>query len=65
MWQDRRIEAGDDWYNSIHEAMKDCDLGLLLVSPEYLASRFIQDEEVWTDIATVIEQRAKARILMS
>ena len=31
VWQDRRIEAGDDWYNSVHEAMKDC--GLLLVQP--------------------------------
>jgi hypothetical protein len=116
-WQDRRIEAGDEWYQSIHDAMNDCDLALLLVSPDYLASRFIQEEEqpkllqrrqemrlrviplivrpctwtsepvlkdlqalpedgkavitflqatgerdqVWADIATVIEERAKAK----
>jgi len=116
-WQDRRIEAGDEWYQSIQDAMNDCDLALLLVSPDYLASRFIQEEEqpkllqrrqemqlrvipiivrpcnwqsepvlkdlqalpkdgkavikfpkasgardqVWTDIATVIEKRAKAK----
>jgi small GTP-binding protein len=44
-WQDRRIEAGDEWNNSIQDAMNDCDLALLLVSPDYLASRFIQEEE--------------------
>jgi len=44
-WQDRRIEAGDEWYKSIQDAMDDCDLALLLVSPDYLASRFIQAEE--------------------
>ena len=116
-WQDRRIEAGDEWNKSIQDAMNDCDLALLLVSPTYLASGFIQEEEqpkllqrrremqlrvipiivrpckwqsepllkdlqalpkdgkavitfsdatgdrdqVWTDIATVIEQRAKAK----
>ncbi len=116
-WQDRRIEAGDKWNQSIHEAMNDCDLALLLVSADYLASRFIQEAEqpkllqrrqemqlrvipiivrpcpwqsepvlkalqalpedgkavitfstddgerdqVWTDIATVIEKRAKAK----
>jgi hypothetical protein len=116
-WQDRRIEAGDEWYQSIQDAMDECDLALLLVSSDYLASRFIQEEEqprllqrrqemqlrvvpivvrpcmwesepvlkdlqalpkdgkpiitfsqatgdrdqVWTDIAAVIEQRAKAR----
>ena len=45
-WQDRRIEAGDEWYQGIQEAMNDCDLALLLVSSAFLASRFIQDGEV-------------------
>ncbi len=44
-WHDRRIEAGDEWYKSIQDAMDECDLALLLVSPDYLASRFIQAEE--------------------
>jgi hypothetical protein len=44
-WHDRRIDAGDEWYTSIQDAMDDCDLTLLLVSPDYLASRFIQEEE--------------------
>lgn len=116
-WQDRRIQAGGEWNKLIQNAMNDCDLALLLVSADYLASRFIQEEEqpkllqrgqemqlrviplivrpcpwqsepvlkdlkalpsdgkaiitfskltgardqVWTDIATVIEKRAKAK----
>jgi small GTP-binding protein len=118
-WQDRSIEAGDEWYKSIQDAMNGCDLALLLVSADYLASRFIQEEEqpkllqrrqemqlrvipiimrpcpwqsepvlkdlqvlpkdgkavitfskdngerdqVWADIATVIEKRAKAKTM--
>jgi small GTP-binding protein len=44
-WQDRRIEPGEEWYSSIQEAIDTCDLALLLVSPDYLASGFIQNEE--------------------
>ncbi|HEV7474435.1 MAG TPA: toll/interleukin-1 receptor domain-containing protein [Pyrinomonadaceae bacterium] len=44
-WQDRLIKAGDEWNKSIQEAMDDCDLALLLVSADYLSSRFIQEEE--------------------
>ena len=44
-WQDRRIEAGDEWNQSIQTAMDECDLALLLVSPDYLASCFVQEQE--------------------
>lgn len=44
-WQDRRIEPGDEWNKSIQNAMDECDLALLLVSADYIASRFIQKEE--------------------
>ena len=44
-WQDRRISPGDEWNKSIQAAMDECDLALLLVSPDYIASRFIQEEE--------------------
>lgn len=45
-WQDRRIEPGDEWYQAIQTAMNECDLAVLLVSKNFLASRFINDEEV-------------------
>jgi small GTP-binding protein len=44
-WQDCRIEPGDEWNKAIQNAMNECDLALLLVSPDYIASRFIQEEE--------------------
>jgi len=44
-WQDGRIDPGDEWYKSIQNAMNECDLALLLVSPTYIASGFIQEEE--------------------
>jgi hypothetical protein len=45
-WQDRCIEEGDEWYQEIQDTMKDCDLAILLVSANFIASRFIQDEEL-------------------
>ena len=116
-WEDRQIQPGEEWNQAIQDAINRCDLALLLVSPDYLASRFIQEEEqpkllrrreeleqqvipiivrpcpwkgepvikdlqalpqegeavisfaketgardrVWTEIAAVIEQRAKAK----
>lgn len=45
-WQDRRVEAGDEWRASIEAAMNDCELAILLISPGFLASRFIQDTEL-------------------
>jgi TIR domain len=44
-WQDRRIEPGDEWNKSIRDAMNECDLAVLLVSPDYIASDFIQQVE--------------------
>jgi len=45
-WQDRRIEEGDEWYQEIQDAMNECDLAILLVSANFIASSFIQDEEL-------------------
>lgn len=45
-WQDRRIEAGDEWYQEIQKSMNECDLAILLVSQSFIASRFINDEEL-------------------
>lgn len=45
-WQDRRIEEGDEWRASIEDAINECGLALLLLSSDFLASRFIQDNEL-------------------
>jgi hypothetical protein len=46
IWQDREIVPGDEWYDSIQNAMNECDLALLLVSGDFLASPFIRDKEL-------------------
>jgi hypothetical protein len=45
-WQDRRIEPGEEWFKAIKQAINECDLALLLVSADFIASRFINDEEL-------------------
>ena len=46
VWQDRKIEGGDNWYKAIQSAMKTCKMAILLVSQSFLNSEFIQREEV-------------------
>ncbi len=46
IWQDRCIEEGDEWFQAIKNAMNTCHLALLLISRHFLASRFIQNEEL-------------------
>ena len=45
-WQDRQILPGDDWYDSIQAAMTEADMALLLISADFIESRFINEEEV-------------------
>ncbi len=45
-WEDQRIEEGDEWRASIETAMNECELALVLVSSDFLASRFIRDNEL-------------------
>jgi CheY-like chemotaxis protein len=45
-WQDRRIEPGTAWFRSIQEAVKECQVALLLVSSDFLASEFITSNEL-------------------
>ncbi len=45
-WQDRDIIVGKDWHAQIQAAIKDCDFGLLLVSPQFLASEYITRDEL-------------------
>ena len=46
LWMDSAIIAGDEWKSQIVDAIERCDLGLLLVSPAFLGSRFIGDAEL-------------------
>lgn len=54
-WDDRRIEAGEEWKDEIKKAMDRAAVALLLISADFLNSRFILGEEV----PRLLERREK------
>ncbi len=46
VWTDKRIDAGDDWRHEIETALKRAKVAVMLVSPDFLASDFVQDVEI-------------------
>lgn len=45
-WDDRELRPGDPWHAKIVEGIGAARVAVLLVSPNFLASRFIMDEEL-------------------
>ena len=50
-WSDTDLCVGDDWRQSIQTALAETDVGLLLISPAFLASKFIVEQELPTYLA--------------
>ena len=46
VWDDRRIAAGDDWPQSIEEAIAQAHVAILIVSKHFLISKFIREREL-------------------
>jgi tetratricopeptide (TPR) repeat protein len=46
IWDDRQIGIGENWYREIEKAIAEADVAVLLVSADFLGSKFILDEEV-------------------
>jgi TIR domain len=46
LWSDREIAAGAEWQREIDAALSSAKVAVLLVSPAFLASKFIWDEEM-------------------
>lgn len=46
LWDDRRIEAGEDWHQKISDAMNVAGAAILLITADFLTSTFILKEEV-------------------
>jgi len=48
IWDDRKIGAGDAWFDQIHMQMRSAKVALLLISSAFLTSDFILTHEVMT-----------------
>lgn len=46
LWDDTRIQAGDKWRSEIREAIDSCSVAILLISADFMASDFIQGNEL-------------------
>jgi hypothetical protein len=46
IWNDRAIRVGDKWDKAISKELETADVILLLVSPRFLASKYIYDVEI-------------------
>ena len=45
-WDDKQIQSSDDWRARIQAAMDEANIAVLLISADFLASDFIQDQEI-------------------
>ncbi len=55
VWEDRQIAAGDDWYPEIERAIESAHVAILLISADFLSSKFIQG----TEVPPLLERRKK------
>jgi tetratricopeptide (TPR) repeat protein len=46
VWDDRKIAGGEDWYPEIEQAIQSAHVAILLISADFLSSKFIQGKEV-------------------
>ncbi len=45
-WRDNDILVGGKWHEEIQVALAQCDVGLVLISPAFLGSQYIQEHEL-------------------
>jgi tetratricopeptide (TPR) repeat protein len=60
-WHDRQIPAGTEWANEIDENLRNADIVLLLVSPDFVASDYCSNTEL--EIAMSRHQQGAAIII--
>lgn len=59
VWDDRQIAAGDDWRPAIEEAIARARVAILIVSKDFLTSRFIREQELKKILAGRLEGRLR------
>ena len=60
-WYDRDIPPGDEWDRKIDERIRSADIILLIVSPSFLASKYILEKEL--RIALERREAGEARVI--
>ncbi len=50
IWNDREIDAGEEWDAAIKSELDSADIIMLLFSPTFLASRYVYEKEMVTAI---------------
>jgi tetratricopeptide (TPR) repeat protein len=55
VWDDRQIAAGDDWETKIETAMASARAAILLISADFLTSKFIRG----TEVPRLLQRRAQ------
>ena len=46
VWEDRQIDIGDDWFQEIKDKLETCAVAVLLISHDFLGSKFCMKKEV-------------------
>ena len=46
LWRDSKILVGEEWHREIQDALTQCDLGIVLISPAFLNSTYIKENEL-------------------
>lgn len=59
IWSDQRIELGEDWHDKIQKTLEQVKAAVLLISPAFLASRYVRNSEL-----PVLLKRAKEQGLL-
>ncbi|MGH8553750.1 MAG: toll/interleukin-1 receptor domain-containing protein, partial [Methylococcales bacterium] len=60
-WTDNEIKADQQWDQEIKTALKDCKIAVMLISPTFLASGYIRDQE----IPILLERRESEQIKLT
>ncbi|NJL56490.1 toll/interleukin-1 receptor domain-containing protein [bacterium] len=59
VWSDQRLEIGDRWHNEIQTTLPQVKAAILLVSPAFLASKYIKNSELPVLLHRAQEQGVK------
>jgi hypothetical protein len=59
-WSEKHIQVGDDWRGEIQEALEAAQMVILLVSPDFMASRYIHE----SGLTSVLERAERGQCIV-